>query len=62
VQAFHEAIPVSYRFVMDIIQLDDMRMYYSADPIEMMIKHVKRFVEECNRLGIDLLRQPKKSK
>ncbi len=55
VQAFQGGIPVSYQFVLDTIQADDMRVYYSTDPIDMMIKHIKRFVEECKLIELEKL-------
>src|SRR5437870_3789964 len=46
VQAFQAEVPVSYQLWLDEIQADDMRLYYSANPIDMMVKQVQRFVKE----------------
>ena len=53
VQAFQEEVPVSYQLVLGKIQADDMRIYYSANPVGMMMKHVRRFVEEFESLMLE---------
>ena len=32
-----------------------MRVYYSTGPIDMMMKHIKRFVEECKLIELEKL-------
>jgi hypothetical protein len=53
IQTFLGEVPISYQIWLNKIQADDMRFYYSADPIDMMMKNVKRFVEEFERLTIE---------
>jgi len=53
VQVFQGEFPLRCQFVLDTIQAEDMRLYYSANPIDMMMKHKRRFVEESKMIELE---------
>lgn len=54
VQAFQGNVPKSHQFSMYISPIDEIRKpkNWPGESVDMLKTRAKRFVEECNRLGI----------
>jgi hypothetical protein len=53
VQVFQGEFPLRCQFVLDTVQAEDMQIYYSANPIDMLMKRMRRFVEESKLIEIE---------